>query len=1122
MQTLGTIALLLSTFLGRGEAQGRLLESNPSDVHAPSIASRGGLVEFAWLGERAGSHPIETPAEAERAARAAWTSFRELDAIPSTELVLVEARSIAGLWSIEFSQDRSGVRVREGRVDVDVATDGRVLQVRATGLCAGLARGEFVLSESAARTAACSAVDPSGDAQFHVEPARKVLAWSPRGFVRAFEVSVEEPTCANGSWVVVIDAVTGSVLDLERRATCAVSGTVNGRGLASGPSTTNLPSTSPMRNLHVVGSDSAALNSRLTANTCGDDQAVISADGSRVAYVSGCDGDAEIWTVLADGTGAVQLTFDLTRDASPVLSTDGSKVAFVSEVDGDPEIFVMNTDGTGRVQVSTNTAVDEDPSLNGSGTVVVWASYADGDAEILRSSTSTPAPVQLTFDAGRDEMPVISADGTRIAFASDRDGDREIFAMAADGTALVQLTTNASDDQQPSISGDGSLVVFQSLLQKAVGVDAGDPGAGRRLVSVVGSAAVSPDWDLFSVRTDGSALTRLTESHARETSPDLADGGATVAYVVAEEGRTDIQVMNLATGQTVAMTNTALADFAPSLSASATRGVWTVLDGDLEIESWNSAAPGAILFGTTDATGAFSLAAPDATTPSLTARLQGLFARVVDESPFIGDLRANLSVAAPSAGNVMTFQPTGADELATAQVTAYQQVDRAHGKLSTILTRAPLSLSLPLPIDRPLPARVNVGMSIANAFYNLVRKDATFFVGRGQNRPNTAYDTVIQHEYGHYFDDVFGGLGPGSTCEGAFALSEAIGDITATFTSATDIVGLDWKGPLTWLRHYGVPVSAGGSGGRQYDGRDCKVQAGKPEVHDHGEAFAGFALQLRTTLGPVLAEDLIFGALAANPPNMQAAVTETFLLASMPAYGGTGSPITSPHYDALCTAAAAHGFDCVPRADYESTGCLVPACSTLARHLTTGTEWLGTIVDFETGCETLPNNDDDGLSTPHILPVPPGFTLPVTVTVRVNPALKHTGRYGGAIGGVPIRERLVYLNAWLFVYNPSGPDPVFHVLGTGSSSTLSGPAGFAPNTVAFDPDTWAGDSTSFAFTVPIPAVDSQTYAVLRLRLDYGEDCGEVVTCLSRPDLDGPCGTARYGEVEDHQFIILNP
>ena len=73
----------------------------------------------------------------------------------------------------------------------------------------------------------------------------------------------------------------------------------------------------------------------------------------------------------------------------------------------------------------------------------------------------------------------------------------------------------------------------------------------------------------------------------------------------------------------------------------------------------------------------------------------------------------------------------------------------------------------------------------------------------------------------------------------------------------------------------------------------------------------------------------------------------------------------------------------------------------------------------------------------------------------MSSASKSLSRYGGTDANAPvIRERLVDLKAWPSVPRPGGGGDTFHVLGTGSSSARTGPNGFAPNTVAFNPDTW--------------------------------------------------------------------
>jgi len=407
----------------------------------------------------------------------------------------------------------------------------------------------------------------------------------------------------------------------------------------------------------------------------------------------------------------------------------------------------------------------------------------------------------------------------------------------------------------------------------------------------------------------------------------------------------------------------------------------------------------------------------------------------------------------------------------------------------------------------------------------------TFFISSGPGRPNTAYDTVIHHESGHRIDDTFGGLFTFDPCAHPFAFAEGKADELAISTSGSLVIGADFSGPGTAIRDYGVPVSLGGSATRQLDCLDCATDpdTGLPEPHDHGEAFAGFYKDLRALLGPAIADELAFSAFSMTPPDMNSAVLGIFLRDADPAlgYGGTGDAVFAPHYDAICEAAAKHGFDCWPRPDWGSEVCHLAVCGpTPAVHQTPGTEWLGaTVMAPDGACNPIPfTPDEDGVIMDPAWPS--SGAVPVTVTVSVDPALLGSGRYGGTTaGGGPNFLRYLYLNAWLFVDDGvGGIAEEHHVLGTGSISTETGPQGFAPNTIAFDPDSWGGASTSVTFIIDVPEVPEDRYAYVRFRLDYGEDSGKLLplNCYSDPALGGPCGPARYGEVEDYQVLIVGP
>ena len=63
-----------------------------------------------------------------------------------------------------------------------------------------------------------------------------------------------------------------------------------------------------------------------------------SAFGSKIAFVSNRDGNAEIYAMNADGTGQISLTNNPAGDFTPRWSFNGRKMAFCSNRDGNYEI----------------------------------------------------------------------------------------------------------------------------------------------------------------------------------------------------------------------------------------------------------------------------------------------------------------------------------------------------------------------------------------------------------------------------------------------------------------------------------------------------------------------------------------------------------------------------------------------------------------------------------------------------------------------------------------------------------------------------------------------------------------------------------------------------------------
>ena len=201
----------------------------------------------------------------------------------------------------------------------------------------------------------------------------------------------------------------------------------------------------------------------LTNNVVGDFDPSWSPDGTKIAFNSTRDANYEIYSMNADGTNQTNLTNNAALDAIPSWSPDGSKIAFYSTRDGNNEIYVMNADGTGQTRLTNNPASDGYPSWSPDGSKIAFSSYRDGNAEIYVMNADGTNQTNLTNNAADDFHSSWSPDGTKLAFVSTRDGNNEIYGMNADGSGQTRLTNNGAQDARPSWSPDGTKLAFYSF-----------------------------------------------------------------------------------------------------------------------------------------------------------------------------------------------------------------------------------------------------------------------------------------------------------------------------------------------------------------------------------------------------------------------------------------------------------------------------------------------------------------------------------------------------------------------------------------------------------------------------------------------------------------------------------
>lgn len=266
-------------------------------------------------------------------------------------------------------------------------------------------------------------------------------------------------------------------------------------------------------------------------------EAPVAVEG-RIAFTgSGPGVGIDIYVMNADGTGRVRLTDDAAPDADPAWSPDGSRIAFVSGRDGNEEIYVMNADGSGQQRLTADPAADRAPAWTPDGRIVFTRDALEGGSiiHVMSADGSNIEAIRPVEELpGNDHLnPAWAPDGSRIAFVrrSAAGGAGAIFFMRPDGSDFgpfleqPQLTASMGD---PAWSPSGELAYthyfdFASLQSTGAGTLA---GGGRQ--------PTSPSWsgsgnavlfqshgDIYAVRATGGGIVNLTRTSGfQETTPD--------------------------------------------------------------------------------------------------------------------------------------------------------------------------------------------------------------------------------------------------------------------------------------------------------------------------------------------------------------------------------------------------------------------------------------------------------------------------------------------------------------------------------------------------------------------------------------------------------------------------
>src|SRR5262245_12821229 len=169
-----------------------------------------------------------------------------------------------------------------------------------------------------------------------------------------------------------------------------------------------------------------------------DSQPTFSRDGSQIAF----NRDYDIYVM--DAAVSPRRITNTANNSDPAWSPDNARIAFVSGRDGQSELYLMNPDGSNVVRLTHNVAsgVGRPAWSTDSRRIAFNCQVESGNKDICAINPDGSGFVRLTADPESDSGTTWSPDGLSIAFSTTRYENGPVIAvMKPDGTGVAQLGT---------------------------------------------------------------------------------------------------------------------------------------------------------------------------------------------------------------------------------------------------------------------------------------------------------------------------------------------------------------------------------------------------------------------------------------------------------------------------------------------------------------------------------------------------------------------------------------------------------------------------------------------------------------------------------------------------------
>lgn len=207
-------------------------------------------------------------------------------------------------------------------------------------------------------------------------------------------------------------------------------------------------------------------------------------------------------------------------------------------------LVISDADGQNIRNAMTSGDPIISPSWSPDGKKVAYVSFEDRKPVIYVHELATGRRIALSNQKGNNSAPGWSPDGKRLAISLSKDGNTQIYGINADGSGLRRLTRGNTIDTEPQYSPDGRYIYFTS-----------DRGGQPQI------------YRMPAEGEQAESAKRVSFKQGFVTSPRISPDGKQMAYIANVGGAFRLYIMNLATGETQALTDGS-SDESPSFAAN--------------------------------------------------------------------------------------------------------------------------------------------------------------------------------------------------------------------------------------------------------------------------------------------------------------------------------------------------------------------------------------------------------------------------------------------------------------------------------------------------------------------------------------------------------------------------